>query len=406
MPGSTLQQEARLKTYTYPGADGRSMLYADRRRARWSLSLVMPLLPVAGIALAEATGLRGFLWLPAIVIYAAVPLLDWLVGTDTHNPPEQVVEQLEREPFYRWLLFAAVPIHVGVLAGGFWYAMTGTQSAVETLAVVLALGFASALAINSGHELGHKRDRLEQVLAMISLAVSGYGHFRIEHNLGHHVQVATPEDSSSARMGESVYRFARREIPGAMLRGWRLEVERLRRGGRPAWSPENEILQALGVTLLLQGGLVAWLGWGALPWLALHNLWAWFQLTGVNYIEHYGLLRLKLAGDRYEHCRPRHSWNSNHTVSNLMLFHLQRHSDHHSHAERRYQSLRHFDEAPQLPTGYMGMLMLSYVPALYFRVMDPRLLAQAGGDLGRINVDPRRRARIEARYGEAAASPK
>jgi alkane 1-monooxygenase len=144
------------------------------------------------------------------------------------------------------------------------------------------------------------------------------------------------------------------------------------------------------MTLLLQGSLVAWLGWQALPWLLLHNLWAWFMVTGVNYVEHYGLLRQRGAEGRYERCQPRHSWNSNHVVSNLLLFHLQRHSDHHAHAERRYQSLRHFGEAPQLPTGYMGMLVLSYFPALYFRVMDPRLLAQVGGDLEKVNRGPRR----------------
>jgi alkane 1-monooxygenase len=220
------------------------------------------------------------------------------------------------------------------------------------------------------------------------------------------VQVATPEDTSSARMGESVYRFALREIPGAARRGWRLEAARLARGGHSVWSPRNEILQSLAITLLLQGGLVAWLGWATLPWLLFHNLWAWFQLTAVNYIEHYGLLRERRPGGGYERCRPRHSWNSNHSVSNVLLFHLQRHSDHHAHAERRYQSLRHFDEAPQLPIGYMGMIVLSYFPGLYFRVMDPRLMAGSGGDLTRINVDPRARVRLEARYDAAPSSLK
>jgi alkane 1-monooxygenase len=378
-----------LKTIAYHDADGRPMRYVDRNRWRWSLSLAIPLLPLVGIAMAEVTGWRWLVWMPVAFIYVALPALDWLVGTDSHSPPEEVMPGLEQEPFYRWLVFAAVPVHVGVLIGGFWYAMTQAQGLQETLAIVVALGFSGALAINTGHELGHKGDRSHRILSMISLAVSGYGHFRIEHNLGHHVEVATPEDSASARMGESVYRFARREIPGAVLRAWRLEAGRLRRAGRRPWSPGNEILQALGITLLLQGGLVAWLGWKALPWLVLHNLWAWFQLTGVNYIEHYGLLRQRLDDGRYERCRPRHSWNSNHLVSNLLLFHLQRHSDHHVHAERRYHLLRHFDEAPQLPSGYMGMLVLSYFPALYFRVMDPRLLAQVNGDLSRVNLDSR-----------------
>jgi alkane 1-monooxygenase len=366
----------------------------------------MPLLPLLAIVLAESSGLRWLLWLPVAVIYGLIPALDRMVGTDTNNPPDGVVDQLEREPFYRWLTYAAVPVHLGVLVAGFWYAMTVARGPGEVLPIVISLGFVAALAINTGHELGHKSDPLERNLALLALSVSGYGHFRIEHNLGHHAQVATPEDSASARMGESVYRFALREMPGALRRSWRLETARLRRAGKSSWSPSNEILRAQAMTLVLQGGLVVWLGWKALPWLVLHNLWAWFQLTGVNYIEHYGLLRQRRGDGSYERCQPRHSWNSNHTISNVMLFHLQRHSDHHAHAERRYQALRHFDESPQLPSGYMGMLLLSYVPALFFRVMDPRLLRQAGGDLSRINVDPARRAEIEGRYAPLSSSPK
>lgn len=395
-----------MKSYAYLDDFGARASYVDTKRWRWTLSLLLPFLPLAGIALAEATGWRAWLFAPLVVIYAVIPLLDWLVGVDRDNPPEAVVADLERDGWYRALTFAAIPVHLLVLVIGIAYVVEGAKGPVESIGLVLSLGFVAALSINTGHELGHKRGRLDQWLSRVALAVAAYGHFRIEHNLGHHVHVATPEDSASARMGESLYRFMLRELPGGMRRAWRLETARLRRAGRSSWSVHNEILQAHAMTLLLQGGLVAWLGWEALPWLVLHNLWAWFQVTGVNYIEHYGLLRARRQDGAYERCRPRHSWNSNHSVSNVMLFHLQRHSDHHAHAERRYQSLRHFDEAPQLPTGYMGMLLLAECPPLYFRVMDPLLLAQAGGDLGRINVDPARRAALELRYGTACASPK
>ena len=395
-----------MKTYSYAGSGSEVLQYADRWRSRWVLSVLIPMLPVLAIAAAEAVGWSGLLWAPLVVIYGLIPLLDWLVGTDTNNPPEEVAIQMERDPYYRWLTYLAVPVHVGVLVACVWYAMVVAQGFWEVLPIMLSLGFVSALAINTGHELGHKGDPLERVLAQLALAVSGYGHFRVEHNLGHHVQVATPEDSASARMGESVYRFALREIPGAIRRSWQIESARLARSGRSVWSPRNEILQSHAITLLLQGGLVVWLGLAALPWLLLHNLWAWYQLTGVNYIEHYGLLRERRDSGGYERCRPRHSWNSNHSVSNVLLFHLQRHSDHHAHAERRYQSLRHFDEAPQLPSGYMGMLLLSYFPAMYFRVMDPRLMAVNGGDLRRVNVDPAARERLVERYAADSSSPK
>lgn len=394
-----LRKNADMKSYAYVTDEGRVLSYRDPRRWRWSLSVLFPLLPLLAIALADATGWRLLLWLPLLVSYGAIPLLDWLLGTDTNNPPEAVVRELEREPFYRLLTYVAVPVLVGVLVAGFWYLMNVAAGPAEMLPIVLSLGLASAFAINTGHELGHKGSTLERRLALLVLAVPGYGHFRVEHNLGHHVHVATPEDSASARMGESLYRFLFRELPGGIVRGWRLESARLRRAGHGTWSVRNEILQSYGLTLLLQGGLVAWLGWATLPWLLLHNFWAWFALTAVNYIEHYGLLRQRRADGSYERCRPRHSWNSNHRVSNVLLFHLQRHSDHHAHAERRYQSLRHFDEAPQLPTGYMGMVLLSYFPTLFFRVMDPRLMAQVGGDLSRINLDPSRRRELETHYG-------
>jgi alkane 1-monooxygenase len=384
---------------------GRTRAVAGARRWSWWLSVAIPLLPLAAIGLAEATGWRLALALPVFVIYGLIPLLDAWFGTDPRNPREETVPVLERDRYYPLLTWLVVPLHFVVLAAGLGYVMLGTDSLVERVLVTLSLGFVGGLAINVGHELGHKRTVLEKRLAQLALAVTGYGHFRIEHNVGHHGAVATPEDHASARMGESVYRFVRREIPGGLQRGWTLEAQRLARRGHSQWSPRNEILQSWAVTLLFQGAIAAWLGLGALPWLLLHNAWAWTQLTLVNYIEHYGLLRRRGADGRLEPCRPRHSWNSNHVVSNLLLFHLQRHSDHHAHAERRYQSLRHFPEAPQLPTGYMGMTLLAWFPRLYFRVMDPRLLAQAEGDLERINLDPARAAALRARYAPPA-SPK
>ena len=151
------------------------------------------------------------------------------------------------------------------------------------------------------------------------------------------------------------------------------------------------------------------LGWVMVPFLLIHNVLAWWQLTSANYVEHYGLLRAKRADGSYEPPQPHHSWNANHVYTNLVLFQLERHSDHHANGTRRYQSLRHFDDLPQLPSGYNGMYPLAYVPWLWFKVMDPRLLAlkHVAGDLTRINIDPERRARIYERYGNPGqqASP-
>ena len=125
-----------------------------------------------------------------------------------------------------------------------------------------------------------------------------------------------------------------------------------------------------------------------LPFLLIQTAFAWWQLTSANYIEHYGLLREKRGDGRYERCQPHHSWNANHIASNLLTFHLERHSDHHAYAARHYQSLRHFEDVPQLPSGYFGMFLLSYVPPLWYRVMDRKVLALVDGDLSRVNLDP------------------
>ena len=237
-------------------------------------------------------------------------------------------------------------------------------------------------------------------MARIVLAVPFYGHFCIEHNRGHHRHVATPEDPASSRMGENIYSFACREIPGAFKRGWAMEKERLQRLGKSQWSLENEALQSYVMGAVLQISLIVAFGWIMLPFLVVHNFYAWWQLTSANYIEHYGLLRQRKANGSYEHCQPYHSWNADFIASNLLLYHLERHSDHHAHPTRRYQSLRSFADLPSMPTGYFGMFLIALVPPLWYWLMDRRLLAlpHIAGNFERINIAPGRRAALEARY--------
>jgi alkane 1-monooxygenase len=389
------------KVYTAIDARQQRVEYVDRKRVWWLLSVVYPLLPFVGMAAHAATGRQVLLGLPLLIGYGLMPLLDALIGEDTNNPPEAVVAQLEQDRYYRWLTWATVPLHFLAMVGCAWWVGTHALSWWAVLMLAYVAGAGSGLGINTGHELGHKHTALEQWLARLVLAVPAYGHFTVEHGRGHHRFVSTPEDHASSRMGESIYRFALRELPGGVRRAWQLEKERLAGQQRPAWSVHNTMLQSYAVTALLQLGLVVAFGWIMLPFLAVHNVVAWWQLTSANYVEHYGLLRQRDANGRYEAPRPHHSWNTNHLVTNLAMFHLQRHSDHHAYPSRRYQSLRHFEDLPQLPSGYFGMFTLSYVPALWFKVMDPRLLAlpQVRGDLGRVNVDPRRLAALTARYG-------
>lgn len=375
--------------------------YRDRKRWWWLLSVVYPLMPFTGMALHAYTGHEIALGLPLVISYGFMPLLDLLIGEDENNPPEAVVPQVDADRYYRWLTWIVVPLHFVALIGCAWWVSTHALSWWAIVMLAYVAGTDSGLGINTGHELGHKHTAIEQWLARLVLAVPAYGHFTVEHGRGHHRFVSTPEDHASSRMGESIYRFALRELPGGIKRAWQLEKQRLATEKRSAWSVHNTMLQSYAITAALQIGLLIALGWVMVPFLAIHNIVAWWQLTSANYVEHYGLLRERLPNGQYETPQPHHSWNTNHLVTNLALFHLQRHSDHHAYPSRRYQSLRHFEQLPQLPSGYFGMFPLSYVPALWFKVMDPRLMAlpHVKGDLARVNVDPRSREKIQARYG-------
>lgn len=380
-------------------ADLHAEPYRDHKRYAWLLSLLIPTTVMIGPALMLNSGEAWMLWLPVVFFYTIVPLLDRILGEDQSNPPESAVPALDADLYYRWVTYLLAPVLWAAFIFSAWFVSRFDLPLHAMFAMVLISGSVGGFCINLGHELGHKNTQLEKWLAKIVLAPSGYGHFFIEHNRGHHRDAATPADPASSRMGESIYRFVLREMPGAWFRAWELEKSRLQKAGLPVFSLHNEIIQPALLTLALWSGLVAWLGWNVLPFLVVASFWANFQLTSANYIEHYGLLRGQRAPGKYEACQPHHSWNSNHIFSNWILFHLQRHSDHHAHPLRRYQSLRHFDNLPTLPSGYFAMFLVAYIPPLWRAVMDPRLIASVGLDTANINIDPQSRATLIARYG-------
>lgn len=374
-----------MKTFTINDPEKGTIEYVDHKRYLWLFSVFFPLIPFIGMGLSLWNGSEWALWIPLLAVYTLIPLLDHLFPNDASNPPEALVPQLESDAYYRVLNHLTVPLHFIVLIFATWFVAVQQPGWFGTLGLALVVGAIGGFGVNTGHELGHKKEAADRLAARLVLAVPVYGHFTMEHNAGHHAQVATPEDSASARFGESIYRFATREVPGGLRRAWLLEGQRLRRRGFGAWSWRNHILQSWMISVLLYGGLLWAFGFAVLPFLLIQAAWAWWQLTSANYVEHYGLLRKKMPDGRYERCRPHHSWNANHLASNLVLFHLERHSDHHAYAARRYQSLRHYEDVPQLPSGYFGMFLLAYVPPLWFRVMDPRVLGLVDGDLDRVN---------------------
>ncbi|WP_235948596.1 alkane 1-monooxygenase [Nocardia terrae] len=345
-----------------------------------------------------------FWWIGPIIVLIVIPVLDWVVGEDGNNPRDEDYELLSNDRYYRWCTFMFLPVQlVGLgLAAYMW---AGHDLSIwNKLGLAATLGFVSGIGINAAHELGHRVERLERWLSKMALAQSAYGHFFVEHNKGHHARVATPDDPASARMGESLWEFLPRSVIGGFRSAIRLEGERLRRKGRRWFSVHNHILQAWSMTVVLFGTLLAVFGWAILPYLLLQAVIGAALLETVNYVEHYGLLRRRRPNGGWARCSPRDSWNSDRLVTNIFLFHLQRHSDHHANPGRRYQTLRTSEEAPQLPAGYATMILLALFPPLWRYVMDSRLLEHYAGDVSRANIQPRKRDRILAEYDFPAAA--
>ncbi|MFC4603922.1 alkane 1-monooxygenase [Rhodococcus kronopolitis] len=379
-----------------------SVAWRDPKRYLWPLGLAAPLGPFIAWALVHTLGLGLFWAFGAFLWLIFIPFIDLVTGPDNSNPPEEAMAALERNRYYRWCLYLYLPLQYLGLFFGCYFLVHEPMGSGERAALAVTLGVSAAIGINVGHELVHRLPGSERTLGKWALAQSFYGHFCVEHKYGHHVRVATPEDFATARFGESFWAFLPRSIFGGIRSSWRLERARLERHGQRVWSRGNNLLVAWSMSVVCFAPLILLFGWGLLPWIAIQAAIAILLLESANYLEHYGLLRQKRPNGNYERITPQHSWNSDQLCSNLFLYHLQRHSDHHANPGRRYQLLRSFKESPQLPSGYVVMIILSLFPPLWRRVMDHRVLAHYGGDLTLINVCPRKRERVVRRYGTGA----
>ncbi len=391
--------------------------WRDRKRYLWLMGLIPPTAIFLATALVWGFNQLGWTavapvwwWIGPLLVYVLLPILDRFFGPDGQNPPDEVMEMLENDKYYRYCTYIYIPFQLASLVVACylwsatdlsWLGIDGGLGLISKIGLAISIGCVAGIGINTAHELGHKKDDLERWLSKITLAQSFYGHFYIEHNRGHHVRVATPEDPASSRFGESFWTFLPRSVWGSLRSSWSLEKARLDRLGKKPWTIRNDVLHSWLMSVVLFGVLVAVFGLSVLPFLVLQAVFGFCLLETVNYLEHYGLKRRRLDSGRYERAAPEHSWNSDHICTNIFLYHLQRHSDHHANPTRRYQTLRSMDGAPNLPSGYASMIMLAYVPPLWRKVMDPKVLAHYGGDITRVNVQPSKRDRILARYGAA-----
>jgi alkane 1-monooxygenase len=392
--------------------------WRDRKRYLWLMGLIVPtaifvMLPVVWAAnqLGWHTAAQAPLWIGPILLYVLLPLLDWRFGADGQNAPDEVMDALEKDKYYRYCTYAFIPFqYLSLVVGAYlftasdlsWLGFDGGLGWFGKIGLAFSVGALGGVGINTAHEMGHKKESLERWLAKITLAQTFYGHFYIEHNRGHHVRVATPEDPASSRFGQTFWEFLPRTVWGSARSSWELEAQRLRRLNKSPWHWQIDVLNSWAMSVVLFGALVVVFGPAVIPFLLIQAVYGFSLLESVNYMEHYGLLRQKTESGRYERCAPVHSWNSDHLVTNLFLYHLQRHSDHHANPTRRYQTLRSMEGAPNLPTGYASLIGVTYVPALWRRLMDHRVLEHYDGDITRANIHPRVRDKVLAKYGQGA----
>lgn len=215
--------------------------WRDPRRLLWPAALLVPTLPFLGLAVASGGHEWGW-WLTPAVVFGLIPVVDLLVGDDRANPPEEATAALQRSRYYRVLTYLYLPLQYAALAACCAVWARGGLSPFAAAGLVLSIGIVNGIAINTAHELGHKRERLERWLSKIALAPTGYGHFYVEHNRGHHARVATPEDPASARLGEGFWAFLPRTVLGSLRSAWRLESARFRLRGRSPWTWRNDVL--------------------------------------------------------------------------------------------------------------------------------------------------------------------
>jgi alkane 1-monooxygenase len=309
-----------------------------------------------------------------IFAWVLVPLAELFFSPDPANLTAAEEELARHDKTYDRLLYAVVILHLLTLFYFLYRMQSEGISVADTIGRVGTMGLLlGTFGINIGHELGHRPKTAEKWLARFALMSSLYIHFYIEHNKGHHKRVATHEDPATARYGEPVYFFWFRSIINCYIGAWSIANKECRKKGQPVLSWQNEMLQ----TQIMQAiflGFIFWVaGWRVALLYCCAALIGILLLETVNYIEHYGLSRKKTGVDQYERTQPAHSWNSDHILGRLLLFELSRHSDHHYMASRKYQVLRHHDDAPQMPTGYPGMMMMSLLPPVWFKVMHKRI---------------------------------
>lgn len=313
-------------------------------------------------------------FLPLIWTFVFIPLVELFIQPDERNLDEAEALIARADKRFDYLLYAVVVFQYASLIYFLFSLQTQQPSTITIIGRVISMGLLCGIfGINVAHELGHRANLFERYLSLLLLLSSQYLHFFIEHNKGHHKRVATMQDPASARLGENIFSFYPRTILFSYLSAWEIANKEVVKKQHSVWSIYNQMIQFTLVQLLFLLAIGYFFGIQLLGFYLIAAFIGIGLLEAVNYIEHYGLSRKEIAAGKFERAMPIHSWNSNHLVGRMMLFELSRHSDHHFMASRKYQILQHHDAAPQLPTGYPGMMILAHIPPLYFFIIQRQM---------------------------------
>jgi alkane 1-monooxygenase len=335
------------------------------KRLKYFLIFLLPI--TVGIAF-ESEGLLSFM--PLFVFFGLVPLLELLIPKSWNTDEASETDLSNPNLFYDLLLYSLVPLQWIFLV----YFLSDQNQVTDQLTWwgrVLAMGLmCGIIGINVGHELGHRNSKLERFLGELLLLSSLENHFLPYHNRGHHTNVGTPEDPASARRNEVLYIFWFRSQLGSYIQAWQIEVKRMQITKHAWFSLRNKmVVYTIAQSILL--GLIFWFfGKSGLNAFLGASVFGIVLLETVNYIEHYGLTRQQKPNGSYELVKRHHSWNSNHLLGRVILFELTRHSEHHYKPDKPYQQLNRHESAPNMPTGYPGMMLLALIPPLFFRIMN------------------------------------
>ena len=335
-----------------------------KRSIPFLVSMIVPALSAAAVF-----GRGWLMLLPPAFLFVVTPVMDALLGHEKRDPPGHPDHWRDlRFDFWLWLW---APLQLVIQVGALVAAPTATP--VELLGLIFACGLLGGLGINVSHELMHRKGAPERALAEVLLTTTSYAHFSVEHVLGHHKNVATPDDPGTAAKGDNLWWFVARSVLLSALSAWRLEGARVHKLGIGFSLRDRRLRYPLAWALVVTAVAVL-AGASGVVWFAGQSAVAIFLLETINYVEHYGLVRHQRPGDGgYERVTPDHSWSSAHRLTSLYLFNLPRHADHHAQASRPWFALRHIDDSPQMPAGYATMLLLALVAPLWRAVMDPRV---------------------------------